>query len=98
MNKKIIYGLGALAVVGVAYYLYTNNNKPTDNTQTKQNFSGDYSNLAGRRSGNNNTLRTGGGCSGANGTQSTCPPCHRCLNGQCTALPPSVCTYTPSTR
>jgi hypothetical protein len=96
MNKTLIYGIGALAIVGVAYYLY---NKPSTSPEAKSNFSGgDYSNVSGGRSGGSgNTLRTAT-CGGANGTQSNCPPCHRCLNGQCTALPPSVCRFTPSTR
>jgi hypothetical protein len=81
-NTKLI--IGVIAIAGIGYYLY-NRNKKTQSNTTAMMFDGDYDNA-------------GGSCGGANGSQSNCPPCHRCLNGQCTQLPPSVCRFTPSSR
>jgi hypothetical protein len=85
MTKKTKMILGVLAVAGIGYYLY-NKNKTTApaNSMGALKFDGDFDNAIG--------------CSGANGTQSGCPVCHRCLNGQCTPLPPSVCSVVSSNR
>jgi hypothetical protein len=83
MTKNTKLILGVLAVAGVGYYLYNRNKKNTSGEAMT--FDGDYSNV-------------GGGCNSPNGSQGNCPPCHRCYNGQCTQLPPSVCKFTPASR
>jgi hypothetical protein len=81
MTKNTKIIVGLLAIAGVGYFLYNRNKKTTSNNTVK--FDGDFNNA-------------GGSCGGANGSQSNCPPCHRCMNGQCSPLPPSVCKFTPS--
>jgi hypothetical protein len=81
MTKNTKLVLGVIAVAGVGYYLYNRNKNNSTNGAMK--FDGDYDNAAGS-------------CGGANGSQSNCPPCHKCLNGQCTQLPLSVCKFTPT--
>lgn len=83
MTKNTKMIIGLLAVAGIGYYLY--NRKQGSQTDGMAMFDGDFNNA-------------GGGCSGANGTQSNCPPCHRCMNGTCQPLPPSVCRFTPASR
>lgn len=86
MTKKTKMIVGVLAIAGIGYYLYNRNKSTTSSTSSQgmTKFDGDFDNAIG--------------CSGANGTQSGCPVCHRCLNGQCTPLPPSVCSVVSSNR
>ena len=84
MTKKTKMIIGLLAVAGIGYYLYNKNKQSSSSTQGMVKFDGDFDNAIG--------------CSGANGTQSGCPVCHRCLNGQCTPLPPSICQVVSSNR